>query len=83
MYRVFWMEADEPRSEGFPGDALTRALAFAEAQRRRRREGEPVSFVVLASEDPHSIGESGVADPSPGYDWTKRRRPRGSAPGRT
>ena len=77
MYRVFWIEADATRSQPFAADGLGAALAFAESLRARRRGGESVSFVTIASEDPAQVGEAGVADPSPGYDWVKRRPPRG------
>ncbi len=77
MHRVYWMEGAVPRTEAFASDALSAALAFAERLRRRRRDGEPVSFVTIATEDPGHVGEGGVADPDPGYDWVKRRpRPR-------
>lgn len=78
MHRVYWMDGLTPRTEPFGNDALAAALAFAESLRRRRRDGEPVSFVTIVSEDPAHVGEPGVADPEPGYDWVKRRpRPRG------
>jgi hypothetical protein len=78
MHRVYWMEGSTPRTETFGADALAAALAFAESLRRRRRHGEPVSFVTIASEDSAQVGEPGVADPDPGYDWVKRRpRPLG------
>lgn len=75
MYTVFWTEAGSPRAEAFGSGALGDALAFAESLRRRRRDGEAIAFVTLASEDPDSVGQSGVADPEPGYAWVKRRRP--------
>ena len=75
VHRVFWIEAGLPRCEGFGGAALGEALAFAESLRQRRRAGEPVSFVTIASEDPGHVGEAGVADPSPDYHWSKRRVP--------
>lgn len=77
MHRVFWIEAGEPRSVPYASDALAAALACAESLRARRRAGEAVSFVTIASEDPAHVGEAGVADPSPGYDWVKRRPPPG------
>ncbi len=73
MYRVFWIESDSARSEAFPADALAAALACAEGLRARRRRGEAVSFVTIASEDPGQVGESGAADPRADYDWVKRR----------
>lgn len=77
MHRVFWIEAGRACSEPFASDSLAAALAFAEALRGRRRAGEAVSFVTIASEDPSHVGEAGVADPAPGYDWVKRRPPPG------
>ena len=75
VHRFFWMDGDAPCSEPFPADGLARALAFAEALRRRRRAGEKVSFVTIASEEPSQVGHAGVADPSPDYDCVKRRAP--------
>lgn len=75
MVTVFWLEAGHPCAQGFATGALGEALAFAEALRRRRRDGEPVSFVTIASEDPAQVGETGVADPPADYDWVKRRAP--------
>ena len=75
MYRVFWIESDAACSEAFSADALAAALAFAEALRARRRRGETLSFVTIASEDPRQVGESGAADPRADYDWVKRRPP--------
>jgi hypothetical protein len=75
MYRVFWLESNEARSQGFASDALSAALGCAEALRRRQRAGDPVSFVTIASEDPNRVGLPGVADPSPTYAWVKRRPP--------
>jgi hypothetical protein len=73
MHRVYWMDGATPRTEPFASDALAAALAFAESLRRRRRDGEAVSFVTIVSEDPEQVGEGGVADPAPDYDWVKRR----------
>ena len=75
MYRVFWIESDAACSEAFPADALAAALAFAEALRARRRRGETLSFVTIASENPGQVGEAGAADPRADYDWVKRRPP--------
>jgi hypothetical protein len=45
-----------------------------EALRSRQRQGEAVCFVAMASENPDSVGHAGVADPSPDYNWKKRRQ---------
>jgi hypothetical protein len=78
MLTVFWLESDAPRAQRFETGALDAALAFAESLRARRRGGEPVAFVTVASEDPGRVGEGGVADPPADYAWVKRR----PAPGR-
>jgi hypothetical protein len=75
MHRVFWMDGATPRSRGFDSDALSEALAFAESLRARRRAGEALAFVTIATEDPAHVGQGGVADPAPDYDWIKRRPP--------
>jgi hypothetical protein len=79
MYVVYWLEAgleNESRAcfERFDADALGAALSFAESLRKRQASGEAIGFVSLCSENPHSVGKPGVADPPAGYDWKKRRR---------
>jgi hypothetical protein len=78
VYMVYWTEsAEEPRRPAqalFPADDLRAALQFMEELRQRQRSGEPVSFIVLASENPDSVGHAGAADPSPDYKWMKRRK---------
>jgi hypothetical protein len=76
MYRIFWLEDGEARSEGFASDGLSGALGRAEALRRRQRAGERVSFVTIASENPDQVGPPGVDDPAADYAWVKRRPPR-------
>ena len=79
MFVVYWLDGD-PDGEGaarhrkFDATALAEALRFAEDLRKRQAGGEEISFVTLCSENPHSVGKSGVSDPPPGYDWKKRRR---------
>jgi hypothetical protein len=75
MYMVYWSESGVPRGETFGSDALSEALAFAEAQRARQHAGEAVAFVTLVAENPNQVGRSGVADPEAGYAWVKRRPP--------
>lgn len=78
MYMVYWSvaETDEHIAHGraFGADEMGAALKFMEALRTRQRAGEPVCFVTMASENPHSVGHPGVADPSPDYNWKKRRK---------
>lgn len=67
-------EAWQPHARAFPNDGMREAMQWMEALRTRQRAGEEIAFVVLSSENPHSVGHPGVADPSPDYDWKKRRR---------
>ena len=78
MYMVYWTElADQlrqPSQAMFPADELRAALQFMEELRLRQRAGEPVAFIVMASENPDSVGHAGAADPGPDYKWMKRRK---------
>jgi hypothetical protein len=79
MYVVYWLETsleNESRAsfERFDADALTDALRFAEGLRKRQADGEALGFITLCSENPHSVGRAGAADPPADYDWKKRRR---------
>jgi hypothetical protein len=62
-----------PRVECFKPAELNEALKFAESLRAKRREGQPISHVSLQSEMPESVGQAGVSDADPDYDWYKRR----------
>lgn len=53
---------------------MVAAMKFMEGLRMRQRAGEAVCFVTMSSENPDSVGHPGVADPSPGYNWKKRRK---------
>jgi hypothetical protein len=78
MYMVYWTElANElqrPAQALFPTNDLRAALEFMEELRQRQRSGEAVSFIVLASENPDSVGQAGAADPAADYKWMKRRK---------
>jgi hypothetical protein len=78
MYMVYWTEAEDelqtPAQALFPASELRAALQFMEELRQRQRGGEPVSFIVMASENPDSVGHAGAADPSQDYKWMKRRK---------
>jgi len=78
MYMVYWSTGGEegwlPQSRGFPSEDMVGAMKFMEELRARQRDGEAIAFVVLSSENPHSVGKPGVADPDPEYSWKKRRR---------
>jgi hypothetical protein len=75
MVVVYWTESGAPRSCGFGSDALSQALACAEALRQRQRAGDPVSFVTIAAEHPDQVGPRGVDEPAADYAWVKRRPP--------
>ncbi|TDV16341.1 hypothetical protein C7408_101203 [Paraburkholderia caballeronis] len=76
VYMVYWCEpgdaAPVPHAQGFPADAMSDALRFAEALRARQHRGEAVSFVTLCSEHPNAVGRAGVADPPADYAWKRR-----------
>lgn len=78
MYMVYWTELTDslqtPAQAAFPTDDLRAALQFMEELRQRQRSGESVSFIVLASENPDSVGHAGAADAAPDYKWMKRRK---------
>jgi hypothetical protein len=78
MYMVYWTEFDDDRAvahgRSFGSEEMSAALTFMEELRARQRQGERVCFVAMSSENPDSVGEPGVADPSPDYNWKKRRR---------
>ncbi|WP_395012231.1 hypothetical protein [Undibacterium sp.] len=77
MFKIYWTELQEneakPLFKDFTEAGLIDALQFAELLRKRRREGQDIRHVVLSSENPNSVGEQGVAAPSPSYSWKKRR----------
>lgn len=78
MYMVYWTETENgvsrPNGREFGTDEMGAALQFMEALRARQRAGEGICFVTMSSENPHSVGHPGVADPHPGYNWKKRRK---------
>jgi hypothetical protein len=78
MYMVYWTEAKDelqtPEQALFPASDLRAALQFMEELRQRQRGGEAVSFIVMASENPDSVGHAGAADAGPDYKWMKRRK---------
>lgn len=75
MFMVFWIEpnavdgAYETRSAEFNSDQMVEALGYMEGLRNR----VGVRFITMASENPNSVGKSGVAAASADYSWTKRR----------
>lgn len=81
MYQVSWNSIDPHTGSEvlngiqFNSDELSIALKFSESLRKRRLNGEQLTFISMASEDPNSVGQGGVDDRLPdGYDWNKRDR---------
>ena len=79
MYMVYWTEIGEgdnavAHGRSFASEEMGAALKFMEELRARQRSGESLCFVAMSSENPDSVGHPGVADPSPDYNWKKRRR---------
>lgn len=78
MYMVYWTVVDDERmtaeAQEFASADMASALKFMEGLRTRQRAGEGIRFITMASENPESVGPSGVADPAADYNWKKRRR---------
>lgn len=78
MYMVYWTVVDNGTATAhgreFNSNEMGAAMKFMEELRVRQRTGEGVCFITMASENPHSVGRPGVADPHPDYHWKKRRR---------
>ena len=78
MYMIYWtvVENDVNITHGrlFESHEMRTAMDFMEALRTQQRSGERICFIVMSSENPDSVGHAGVADPSPDYNWKKRRR---------
>lgn len=77
MYMVYWTGMEHSMkiaySQEFESSDMVSAMKFMEELRARQRQGEHICFITMASENPNSLGLAGVADPSPDYNWKKRR----------
>jgi hypothetical protein len=77
MYMVYWTEVEDGVSnahgKAFDAHEMRTAMHFMEELRTRQRNGGGVCFVAMSSENPHSVGHPGVAEPPAGYNWNKRR----------
>lgn len=76
IHQIYWTQKEfgieTPRSKSFTEIEL--ALGFCEKLRKLKSEtGLDISFICMASEIPDCVSLSGVASPSPDYDWIKRR----------
>ena len=78
MYMVYWtsVEGDAPLTQAktFDSAEMAAAMAFIEQLRSRRRAGEDLRFITMCSEHPDAVGQAGVAEPGPDYQWKKRRK---------
>lgn len=77
MFLVYWTEVQDevivPLAKDFPATDMSLALQFSESLRARRRNGENIRFITMASENPNSVGEGGVGITDATYSWKKRR----------
>lgn len=83
IYVVYWMEEEldlgygELKTKLVPHceetDDMLVALKIAERQRKIQYSVGGVSHVTLMSENPNSVGKSGVDTVGPDYNWKKRR----------
>lgn len=75
MYMIYWQTTGEvigksiTKSKLFESDQLLDALQFSNELRMSPLN----SFIVMASENPNSVGKQGAVAAGPDYDWTKRR----------
>jgi hypothetical protein len=69
-YVVYWTEmvGDEAVPRRLECSHLTQLLQLTASLRK-----VDALQVATFTEDSNSVGKPGVADPSPDYDWTKRR----------
>lgn len=78
MYMVYWISVEQgeavPQAKSFDATEMSAAMTFIEQLRTRRRAGEDLRFITMCSEHPHAVGEAGVAEPGPNYQWKKRRK---------
>lgn len=77
MYMVYWtvMETDARthHAKEFASNDMRSALHFLEQLRTQQRAGETIGFITMCSENPNAVGHPGAAEPSPDYQWKKRR----------
>ena len=72
MYKVYWTNPDvrEEFNQNFGKEFedMTEALNYCQHLRRNGAK-----FVTMCSELADMVGEFGVKETEPGYDWKKRR----------
>ena len=67
MYKVYWTFGNETHGQEF--EDMTEALNYCQYLRSRGL----YRFVTMCSEIADMVGEWGVKETGPGYDWKKRR----------
>lgn len=77
MYMIYWCNTNfdntlVPCCKQFDSDKMAEALKFMEELRKTSKE-DGVFFITMSSENPNHVGKMGAADPSPDYNWEKRR----------
>ncbi|WMW81336.1 hypothetical protein RF679_03400 [Undibacterium cyanobacteriorum] len=77
MFRVYWTEhhndTPQARFRDFDTREMQAALHFIEALRQGQRHGLALQHITMSSQNPHSVGLAGVAEPAADYEWKKRR----------
>ena len=68
MYKVYWTD-DFGTVFGEVYADMTQALKVTQALRNENC----YKFISMVSENPDNVTKMGVADPSPDYNWKKRR----------
>lgn len=66
MFKVYWTYGNECHGKEFL--SMTDALQQCQDLRNSGR-----NFVTMCSENPDMVGEYGVTETGPDYDWKKRR----------
>ena len=66
MYKVYWTFDDQ--TYGLRFEDMTEALNHCQYLRTKKAQ-----FVTMCSELADMVGEFGVTETEPGYDWKKRR----------
>jgi hypothetical protein len=73
MYKVYWTENGNLNAKEFASGEMSTALDATQQLRTRQYAGEDIQFIVMAHENPHSVGKQGYDVTGPDYDWKKRR----------
>lgn len=74
MIILYWMDGDVGCHQRLDTVDVEVALKRCEQLRADRRAGSKFSHITFVLEHPDQVGELGVSNPPPGYDWKKRRK---------